>query len=71
MSSNKEYRKHEYGEDIMEALSDIVDYCDDAKDNVRYLENLEEVVTMLVEARKKIDFIIEKINLKEGNNNGK
>jgi Asp-tRNA(Asn)/Glu-tRNA(Gln) amidotransferase C subunit len=44
MSTNKEYRKHPNGEDIMSKLSDIIDLVDDAKEDFRYLENLSRVI---------------------------
>lgn len=61
MPTNKEYRKHENGEKIMELLSDIIDDCDEAKDNVRYLLKLEETKNILTETRKKLDFIIKSL----------
>lgn len=62
MSTNKEYRKHPKGEDIMYRLSDIIDIIDDCKDDVRYLKNLEEVTANLQNVKSFCDEIINWIN---------
>lgn len=43
MKSNKEYRKDPNIESAMCSFSDIVDLCDECKDNLRYISNLTDV----------------------------
>jgi len=61
MSTNKEYRNHENGEDIMDKFSDIMDDIDDCKDDFRYLNNIENMKTKLNQIKNEIDWIIGKI----------
>lgn len=62
MSNNKEYRKHEYGEEILYWLSDMIDDIDDCKENIRYWDNIEGTRNLLLKIKNKLNFIIEKLD---------
>lgn len=58
MGNNKEYRQHENGEIILTNLFDIIDYSEDAIDNIKCWENIKEVQNMLTKGRHKLDVVI-------------
>lgn len=63
MSNNKEYRQHENGEVILTSLYDIMDYSEDAIENIKYWENIEEVKNMLIKGRNKLDLVIKMLDV--------